>query len=205
MPEQILQRGRLLSICIGALVFTFYGGLWAIAGLISLGMLDALVLVITLGLIMLFLLIAIVVTMRKVLHLPQEELSLVVRQRVSRIKRLFALINVFQAIAIIGTMIIASRIHRPEFIMPAIALIVGLHFFVLAPVLEMRIDYLIGTLLSLLVVMTILVLPVQANVSGTSHRFFVWGFVTGIGSAVLLWLGAIARLLKVKSALSQTR
>jgi len=55
---------------------------------------------------------------------------------------------------------------------------VGLHFLALAPILRMRFDYVIGTLLCLLSIATMLLLPAYVSVSNTSvEKVFLWGAV----------------------------
>ena len=132
---------------------------------------------------------------RKVLRLPQDALSPEMRERIARVKRGFGIVNAAQGVAIGSTFMLGFRLRHPEYIPPVVALIVGLHFFALAPILRMRFDYVIGSLLCLPALVTIFLLPVYADAGAPPPgRVFLWGAVVGIGSAVALWLGAVSRL-----------
>ncbi len=124
------------------------------------------------------------------------------RKRIGRVKRGFKIVNAAQGIAIGITFLLGFRLQHPEYIPSVIALIVGLHFIALAPILRTRFDYVVGSLLCLLALMTMLVLPVYASIPDASARpIFLWGAMIGIGSDIVLWLGTISRIRKVHEAL----
>ncbi len=170
MAEQARFRGQLLNTCIGAIVFTLLGSMWAIFGVWSLGSLAEPFLAIILALSMLLLLLACINVLRKVLPLPQETLSSEMRKRIGRVKRGFKIVNVAQGIAIGITFLLGFRLQHLEYIPSVIALIVGLHFIALAPILRTRFNYVVGSLLCLLALMTMLVLPVYASIPDASAR-----------------------------------
>jgi MFS family permease len=200
MVEKMQSRGTLLNICIGAMIFVLLGSLWALFGLWSLHTRYSLSIAIPFGLCALLLLILGIISLRKVRRLPHDILSGERRARVTRIKRRFALVNLFQGIAIAMAFTFGFNLHHPEYIPPVVALVVGLHFLALAPILQMRFDYLIGTLLCLLSLITIFGLPTYVDTSNPSVRdIFLWGAVTGIGSAIVLWMGAVSRLIKARA------
>lgn len=202
MTEQTRFRGHLLNACSGAMVFTLLGSMWAMFGVWSLGSKAEPFVAIILGLLMLLLLILSINALRKVLRLPQDNLSAEMLERIAHVKRSFAIINVAQGIAIGVAFMLGFRLQHPEYIPPAVALIVGLHFFALAPVLRVRFDYIVGSLLCLLALATVFMLPVYANAGDASpSHIFLWGVVIGIGSAIALWLGAVSRLRGVHVAL----
>jgi hypothetical protein len=195
VTQQTRFRGQLLNACIGAVVFTLLGSVWAIFGVWSLGSKAEPLVTIILVLPIVLLLIFSINAFRKVLRLPPDALSSEMRERISRVKRGFGIINVAQGVAIGVTFTLGFRLRHPEYIPPVVAFIVGLHFFALAPILRMRFDYIIGLLLCLLALVTIFMLPLYANVDDASQeRIFLWGVVIGIGSAIALWLGAVSRL-----------
>jgi MFS family permease len=202
VAEQTRSRGQLLNTCIGAVVFTLMGSLWAVFGIWSLGHTGEPVTAILLALTVMLLLIAGIASIRKVLRLPHDVLSPEVLERIKHIKRIFGLVNVLQGIAIGATFAVGFRIHHPEYIPPVVALIVGLHFFALAPILRMPFDYVIGALLCLLALATVLIFPVYTgNSEMSSEHIFLWGIMIGIGSAIVLWAGAVYRLLSVRATL----
>jgi hypothetical protein len=202
MSQQKTFRGQILNACVGALVFTFYGGVWASLGIWSLGRRAEPTVAIILALALLLLVVANISYVRRVLRLPQDVLTPEMRARVKYIKRVLGIINLIEGVAIGAAFTVGFILKRPDNIPPVIALIVGLHFFALAPVLRMRADYIIGTLLCLLSLLVVVALPVYTGVGDTvSGRVYVWGAAVGIGSAVVLWLGAITRLLNVRAML----
>jgi hypothetical protein len=201
MIQETRFRGAILNACIGALVFILLGSLWAVFGLWSLHG-KGTIIAISSGLCALLLFIVSIDSIRKVLRLPQDILSAERHERIARIKRRFGLVNLLQGIAIGGTFTLGFIFRHPEYIPPIVAFIVGLHFFALAPILQIRFDYIIGILLCLLSLATMLILPVYVSVGNTSsENIFLWGAVTGIGSAVVLWVGAISRLINTRAAL----
>ena len=64
-----------------------------------------------------------------------------------RVGRRMGLINAGQGVAIALVSVVAARAGRPDLIMSAVALIVGLHFFALVPVLHMPPYALCGALI----------------------------------------------------------
>ncbi|MDX6614156.1 MAG: hypothetical protein QOD75_3342 [Blastocatellia bacterium] len=194
-------RGQLLNACIGALVFTLLGSLWAVFGVWSLGFKAEPLVAILLVLPFVALLISSVNAFRKVLRLPPDALSSEMLERIARVKRGFGIVNAAQGIAIGLVFMLGFRLGHPEYIPPVVAFIVGLHFIALAPILRMRFDYVIGLILCLLALVTMLMVPLYTNAEISQHRTFLWGLVIGVGSAVALWLGAVSRLRGVYVAL----
>jgi len=202
MIEETRSRGVILNTCVGALVFMLLGSLWAVFGLWSLHGKGTLIIAISLGLCALLLSVVSIDSIRKVLRLPHEILSADRRERIARIKRRFGLVNLLQGIAIGATFILGFIFRHPDYIPPIVALIVGLHFIALAPILQMRFDYMIGALLCLLSPATMFILPVYISVSNrSSENIFLWGAAIGIGSAIVLWAGAVSRLINARAAL----
>ena len=202
MAEQTRFRGQLLNTCSGAIVFILLGSVWAIFGLWALGAKAEPLVAIILALSMLLLLIVSINALLKVLRLPQDALSAEMREHIARVKRGFGIVNAAQGIAIGVTFMLCFRLQHPEYIPPVVAFIVGLHFFALAPILRMPFDYIVGSLLCLLALVTMFMLPMYANADDAlPRRIFLWGVVIGIGAAIVLWLGAISRLRAVHWAL----
>jgi hypothetical protein len=203
MSEETRFRGALLNACIGALIFILLGSVWAVFGLWSLHGTGTLIVAVSLSLCALPLFVVTVDTIRQVLRLPPDTLTAERRERIARIKRRFALVNILQGIAIGATFTLGFNLRHPEYIPPIVALIVGLHFLALAPILRMRFDYVIGALLCLLSITTMLLLPAYISVSNTSvEKVFLWGAVVGIGAALVLWAGAVSRLMNVRLSIS---
>jgi hypothetical protein len=112
------------------------------------------------------------------------------------IKVKFNLIFAAEGIAIFIAVAVCNAIGRSELIPILIAIIVGVHFFPLAPLFQVKLYYITGTLLCLLAVYTWLFVTalenqIQANMS-----------IVGIGSAFILWGTGLAVWIMGKNLLS---
>ncbi len=104
--------------------------------------------------------------------------------RRKRMMRAFGVVNLIQWVAIFGASFLLGALHRPMYIAPAIALIVGLHFFPLARLFGNPLHYATGGLLLLWTAGCLLLLP-QDRLSA----------MTCVGCGVILLLSAAATLL----------
>ncbi len=102
-----------------------------------------------------------------------------------------------------ANVVLAHR-HHTEWVMPLIAIVVGLHFFPLARLNHNPLWYATGGALCMLVVVTVLVWPTSANlrVFGAAPTN-TWHFVIATGCAVIFWLtsatSALLTLLALRS------
>lgn len=85
---------------------------------------------------------------------------------------------------------ILGSVQQDAFIVPVIVLIVGAHFLPLAPVFNVRLYYVTGTLLILASVITLLAIPK----SQTVHDVALSIVVPATCSALILWATAVAIL-----------
>jgi hypothetical protein len=76
-----------------------------------------------------------------------------------------------------------------QFIPPAIALIVGLHFLPLARLFRVTFYYITGVLLCVLALVAIIALIRGLPIAGPSP--YNWSLVVGIGATLILWLTAL--------------
>ncbi|MFS0728261.1 hypothetical protein [Paenibacillus sp. 1P07SE] len=105
-------------------------------------------------------------------------------------KRLFNLIFAVQGIAIAITVLLCVNTGRSELIPIIIALIVGLHFFPLARLFQVRLYYGTGGLLCLAAVATWLFLPAELTIG--DYEIATYLTVTGFSSAIILWGSGLA-------------
>jgi hypothetical protein len=70
------------------------------------------------------------------------------------------------------------------------AIIVGIHFFPLAPLFQVRSHYLTGALLCLVAIVTLLVVPTRVTVG--NREIIAWWVVVGFGCALILWVTGLA-------------
>ena len=103
---------------------------------------------------------------------------------------MFGIVNAVQGVAIFLAVQVCNNLHFPEYFLPVVALIVGLHFVALAPVLRTSFHLALGTVMCLLAVVTMVVVPKP-----------LWAVVFGLGNGLILWGSAALRLRRVQGAL----
>jgi hypothetical protein len=80
---------------------------------------------------------------------------------------------------------ICNALNRVDLFFPIMACIVGVHFFSLEALFEVKPYYLVGALLCVLAGLTLLVVPVSATLGG--HLISAQSVVLGFGAAFILW------------------
>ncbi len=175
-------RGR----ATGALFFLGFGAVWAFVGLKQTHHATRTALL-TLALLSAMLLALIVHLMRRAHDLPLANIS---RAEELRTQRLFNAVNIIQWVSVGTAILILNVLQQTVFIVPAIAMIVGLHLFPLAGAFRYRQHYVTGSLLVLWSLGCMVLLP-QARLSG----------VCAGGVAAVLLLSAAATLLRCYAAL----
>ena len=98
-----------------------------------------------------------------------------------RIRRRFRLVGVIQGLGVGIAVFACVRLGRPELIPAAVALVVGLHFFPLAPLFRVPLYHATGAALCLVAVVT----PLVAAPLGA--QTVAWQVVPGLGAAAILW------------------
>ncbi len=93
------------------------------------------------------------------------------------------------------------RFHHPEFLMPFVSIIVGIHFLPLAKLFYMRLYYFIGILLVLVSVTVMLAVPVNTMLGNLQ----MWNALVGSITAVILWLTGIYAELRGRNFLKQAQ
>ncbi len=104
------------------------------------------------------------------------------------------------AIIALGS-ILLNRSHHPAFLLPFVAIVVGVHFFPLARLFEVHLYYVTGALLVLVGVTVMLAVPVHTMIGNLR----AWNALVGSLCAVILWLTGIAALLRGRSFLKQAQ
>jgi hypothetical protein len=102
----------------------------------------------------------------------------------------------FEAVAIPLAVFILKRWRQHQYILPIIALIVGLHFFVLVPAFGSFEFAWIGSAMSVIALATIWFLPptVTWRVGPSRRQVDLWRLVVGIGCTAVLWCLAVMLL-----------
>jgi hypothetical protein len=95
-----------------------------------------------------------------------------------------------EAIAIPIVVPVLARQHHPEYIMPAISAIVGVHFVGMAKAFHTPRYFWICLVLVLLSAGTVVFLPLHSG----AHSIQLWTVVVGWGCAAVLWADSLLNL-----------
>ena len=123
-------------------------------------------------------------------RLPSGTWSL---DQVRRLRRAFLLISAGQALGVgIAVVFCGVAAKHWEWLGPAIAFPVGLHFFALARLFRVPVYSLTGVALCTVGLVTVLVVPAHAGISGQLPFLAgapapLWRLVPGFGAALVLW------------------
>ena len=176
------SREQAHSRATGALFFVGFGTVWVATGLSQVHRSSAAALT-CLGVVAVLLLIAIAQLMRRSRELPPSQAS---AEEQVRTERMFAAVNIIQWVSIGTAVAVLNLLHMPEYIVPAISIIVGLHLFPLAGSFKNPQHYATGAVLLLWPLGCLALLP-RPHVSG----------VCALGVGILLLLSAAATLARV--------
>ena len=94
--------------------------------------------------------------------------------------RIYEMFVGLEVVAIICAVVLLKRAGRKQYLVPVIAVIVGLHFFGMVPALHSNLFWWVGGAMCVLSLATMSIL---------SQRF--WAPVVGVGCALILWLSAL--------------
>lgn len=143
---------------IGTLFFAGFGSLWLGTGLAAAHRLNIMS---GAGVVIVFALL-VIPAVRLLGRVAKASKTGINAEQERQVKRTFTLVNTIQWIAITAVVILLSVFRLGEFIVPAIAIIVGLHLFPLARVFRYSAHYVTGTLLIVWSVGTVVTLHKRA-------------------------------------------
>ncbi len=136
-----------------------------------------------------------ILLLRAASHLPQTTSSVEKTRGAAegtRYGRIFGLVFGLEIVIIALGSILLNVFHHPEFLLPFVSIVVGVHFFPLASLFNVHLYYVTGILLVLAGVIVMLVVPVHAMIGNLP----AWNALVGSICAVILWLtGIYAELL----------
>jgi len=96
----------------------------------------------------------------------------------------------WEAAAIVVVVAACGLFHRPTWITPLIAVVVGLHFFPLARALNWPLYYVTGSALCMVGAGVPLLMPPSLG----PHHLSGWLLGAGVGGGAVIWLTALALL-----------
>ena len=164
----------------GALFFIGFGTLWLCTGLSTLGRLNA-VSGAGVAVILLALIIPAVRLLRRASNPSRADTE---SEEQARVKRIFRWVNIVQWIGVGAAALLLGMFHLLQYIVPAIATIVGLHLFPLASAFRYPVHYVTGSLLVVWSAGAVLALPKERIPS-----------VGALGTAAILLLSAAYTLM----------
>jgi hypothetical protein len=163
-------------LAIGAIVYAIVGALWVLIAYFVGDVDDTLLLTIGVPLLLVLIAAAVVTIQRAGASPPQQTDA-------AELGKWFGIIFAGEGIAIgVGSGILAG-LNLVEWIVPLVALLVGLHFLPLARLLKLPFDYLVGGAIMLLVLLSVWLTSQPA-----------WPDLISVGTATLLWLAGWGRL-----------
>ena len=98
----------------------------------------------------------------------------------------------FESIAIPLAAALLKRNDKASYILPAVAQIVGVHFFGLVWAFDSPACWWIGGAMCLLPIVTVTCLPELTRGRTGGSKIHLWNVVVGIGCAVILWVAVVA-------------
>lgn len=184
MSETTISKGEVRGTASGVLFMAFFGTLWANIGIGGLQELEAIWLLSLAVLIGLALFVCGITLFRASRglsnHLNQAE-----ARHSKRVGMWFNIILAAEFVLIAAAGAICNATGHFEWFFPVMALIVGIHFFPLASLFQVRVHYVAGALLCLVAVVTVLFVPLKVTVG--QHEINAWWTSVGFGSAFILW------------------
>ncbi|MFF2091370.1 hypothetical protein [Paenibacillus sp. NPDC058174] len=183
----------------GVIFMAFFGTFWAYTGVMGLqgwGTALLLIIAVAIGLVLFLSAASLIRASRKLANQGSKS-----DLRVSKMKgKKFYFIFAGEGVAIYIAVLLCNSLGRPELIPGIIAIIVGIHFFPLAPLFQVRLYYVTGALLCLLPIVTWLSFSQKVIIDG--HEVVAYMAIIGLGSALILWATGLAVWLQGKSLLS---
>jgi hypothetical protein len=184
------SKSSAVGNCVGAAFLIFFGGLWAFAGILSLGRNGSIIVSSSVTLLAVILILTLVVNIKRLSGLPEENFTDEMKRQSVKRRRLFALINAVQWTLIVAVVSVLMGTKQSQLIVPAISVIVGLHFFALLNLFKIKFDLLTGFAMILLPMIAVpLFSPLVSNA------------IISFGDALVLWIGAVNRIYKVHNVL----
>ncbi len=172
-PETAMTQEQAQRHATQALFFAGFGAVWVVTGLGQTHR-ASLMAMLCLCATTVLLLWATTHLMRRSRDLPPAYVS---RERQVRMQRMFTSVNIILWVSVATAVAILGLLHMPEYIVPAISMLVGLHLLPLAGFFQDRQQYVTGAWLLLGPLACLAMLP-PARVSGVC--------ALGIGPALLL-------------------
>jgi MFS family permease len=172
----LVPAGAHQGRAIGALVMTAFGAIWMISGATALSLLNWeiwLIVAILTGL----LCVAALLELQAARRIPTTPATASQSKSIQTRRRRFGIVLAFEWVPIFLVAFVLGRIGHPDFILPAIAVIVGLHFIPLARLFNCPLYYWTGISFVLVAIGSFAIDPLAIRQA-----------ITCLGCGLALWL-----------------
>jgi hypothetical protein len=200
-----IPRAAFIGVAVGIFFMALFSTSWAFIGIAGLaGWLSPLffwpqMVAVILGIAQLIFGIYVIVLARSAPETTKEQ-----KQQGRKLWRLFGIVFGIEGLSIGILSAICGVTNQDDLLFPLMGLIVGLHFFPLAPIFRNPFHYVTGALLCLIPLVTLFVVPEHFTIGALAIR--PWWIVVGIGTALVLYLtslvmvATVARMVQVNNA-----
>ena len=188
VAESIVTKADVRGTASGVMFMAFFGAVWAdigIGGLRVSGAIWLLIVAILIGTALFFSGIRMIRLSR---HLPHTNQF----RNASNVNKWFNIVFAAQFGLIAIAAMVTNVIGHFDWFFPVMAIIVGVHFFPLAHLFQVRAYYVTGTSLLLLAIATVILVPQEISIAG--HTIDAWWTLIGLGSMLSLWITSFVML-----------
>lgn len=198
MAENVVTKEDVRGTVSGVMFMAFFGTVWAdigIGGLQVSGAIWLLILAILIGAVLFLSGIAMIWASRNLPHTNGRNSK--------NVDKWFNIVFATEFGLIVIAAIVTNVMGQFDWFFPIMAIIVGVHFFPLASLFQVRTYYVTGTLLCLLAIVTLIFVPFKINIGG--HQMNAWWTLIGLGSMLILWITSLEILSMGRRLLSIAR
>ncbi|GCE08202.1 DUF7010 family protein [Dictyobacter aurantiacus] len=185
-PLTTVPASAVRGVSSGVIFMAFFSTLWAdigVGGLQGWGGIWPVVAIVLIGVGLFVGAISLLVASR---GLPDQAAGMGGDQNRKRTNMWFIIVFATEIILIfLASYICNALLHRLDLFFPVMALIVGAHFFPLAPLFRIKMYHVVGAVLCLLGLLTLFVIPLHMQIDGLQIN--AQQFVLGFGAALVLW------------------
>ncbi|HEX8732436.1 MAG TPA: hypothetical protein VF725_10310 [Ktedonobacterales bacterium] len=112
-------------------------------------------------------------------------------QRPANVRASYLLITRMEYFGFLAALLVCELFNQMIWLLPAVAIISGLHYLVLGRLLPSRAAYIKGAILCLLAVATALFAPpLYPQHAAATDQIYLWWVIVGIGGGLVLWFDA---------------
>ena len=196
MTENVVTKADVRGTASGVMFMAFFGTVWADIGIGGLRVSVAIWLMILAILIGAALFFSGIMMIRQSRHLPNTNKF----RNAKNVEKWFNIVFAVEFVLIGIAAIVTNVIGHFDWFFPIMAIIVGVHFFPLAYLFQVRTYYVTGALLCLLATITLLFIPKEMSIGG--HTIDAWWTLIGFGSMLVLWITSLVILAIGRNLLS---